>query len=432
MENNVIEANYPITFRQTDADFLGQHLKNRHSVILIGMKRVGISNFLRFFLNHGGVIGKYIDNKNRHLFIPVDLNDMVEKEFYPFWILTLKRIGDATSKLKGKKSLNKYVEDLFLDSIQSKDTFKTLENIRKALVRISQEKIFPTIFFIRFDRIKDIVTPEFFGNLQGLKDATHHRLSYVFTSFRSLDKLSPSVFPKSSLPVFAQNQYMKPAQRKDIETIFESYRDRYKLSFSIELKNYLFELVDGYVQYLQLALICLHERNKNEKDKNDLFELLSKDERIILQSEELWESLDGKEKPVLLKVAKDQKITAEEKNSASYLWNTGFIGEKGIFSKLFSEFLKIADAKNVRLLTDHDVEFSKKENLLFNFLKTKIGEICEREEIIKAVWAEVEELGVSDWAIDRLVARLRSKLKTKKSPYEIVTVKTRGYKLLNA
>ena len=53
----------------------------------------------------------------------------------------------------------------------------------------------------------------------------------------------------------------------------------------------------------------------------------------------------------------------------------------------------------------------------------------EREEIIQAVWPEVEEVGVSDWAIDRLVARLRAKLKSQNAKVEIQTVKTRGYKM---
>ena len=426
MENAVIETKYPITFRQKDALSLGGQLKNRHSVVLIGMKRVGISNFLRFFLNHRDIVETYIADNNQHLFIPVDLNDLVEKEVYPFWILTLKRIGDMVEKFSKEEALKKDIENLFLDSIQSKDTFKTLENLRKVLIRITDSGILPTIFFIRFDRLKDMVTQELFGNLQGLKDVTHHKLAYVFTSFRSLDGLSPAVFPKSSLPVFAQDLYVKPAQKQDIEIIFDSYKDRYKLSLAEALKNSLFELVDGYVQYLQLALISLHERNKSIKDKDELFALLSKDERIILQSEELWESLEPGEKEVLLKVANNQKVAPEEERVASYLWNTGFINDGGLFSQLFSHYLKIVEVKN----ENHDVELSKKENLLFNFLKTKLGQICEREEIIKAVWAEVEELGVSDWAIDRLVARLRSKLKAKKSSFEIVTVKTRGYKII--
>jgi DNA-binding response OmpR family regulator len=46
------------------------------------------------------------------------------------------------------------------------------------------------------------------------------------------------------------------------------------------------------------------------------------------------------------------------------------------------------------------------------------------------VWPEYEEFGVSDWTIDRLIARLRAKLKQQQSTYTIVTVKTRGYKLV--
>jgi len=62
MENKTIEALYPISFRQEDASVLGEHLKNRNSVILTGMKRVGISNFLRFFLNHKKISKTYISD----------------------------------------------------------------------------------------------------------------------------------------------------------------------------------------------------------------------------------------------------------------------------------------------------------------------------------------------------------------------------------
>ena len=75
------------------------------------------------------------------------------------------------------------------------------------------------------------------------------------------------------------------------------------------------------------------------------------------------------------------------------------------------------------------IHLTRKEHLLFTLLESHIGNICEREEIIETVWPEYKELGVSDWAIDRLVARVRVKLKQQGSPYEIVTVRTRGYKL---
>jgi DNA-binding winged helix-turn-helix (wHTH) protein len=431
MKNAIIEALYPISFRKDDATTLGQHLKNRNSVVLIGVKRVGISNFLRFFLNHRAIAKTYIADGNFHLFIPVDLNDLVEREVFPFWILTLKRILDSVENSSLREQTKKYIERLFLDSMQSKDTFLTIENVKKSLARITGENVLPTVFFIRFDRLKEIVTPELFGNLQGLKDAANQKVSYVFTSFRGLTDLAPKVFTKSSISLFARTMYIKPAKNEDTRMIFETYKAKYKLSLGDSLRNSLFEIVDGYVQYLQLGLISLHESGARLKDKKELFDFLSKDERIILQSEELWESLSNIEQEVLLKIEKGQGISPEERKGASYLWDSGFVSENGkktiVFSPLFSHYLK---QRQIIKGNAGNVDLSKKEHLLFTYLESKIGTICEREEIIEAVWSEVEEIGVSDWAIDRLVARLRVKLKSQKAKFEIQTIKTRGYKMV--
>ncbi len=433
MKTEVIEALYPVSFREQDSKILGKHLKDRNSVVLIGIKRVGISNFLRFFLNHKDIAKTYIGDGNSHLFIPVDLNDLVEREVFPFWILTLKRIYDSVENSGLTKETKKYIERLFLDSMQSKDIFLTIESVKKSLAKITQEKVLPTIFFIRFDRLKEVITPELFGNLQGLKDAANRKVSYVFTSFRGLTDLSPTVFTKSSISLFAENLYIKPVEEKDTKIIFDTYKTKYRLSLSSSLENALFEFVDGYVQYMQLALISLHEANVKFQSKEELFNFLSKDERIILQSEELWESLGDAEKEVLLRIEKAQKISKEDRKQGAYLWDCGLIVERKakdvIFSSLFSYYLK---QRQMNKPNGSSIELSKKENLLFNFLKSKVGNICEREEIIQAVWPEVEEFGISDWAIDRLVARLRVKLKSQNAKFEIQTVKTRGYKMVES
>ena len=426
MENSVIEANYPLAFRKDDAVSLGEHLKNRHSVVLIGMKRVGISNFLRFFLNNKDIAKTYISDGMTHLFVPVDLNDLVEKEVAPFWILTLKRISDVVAKSSFKKEVKKKIEMFFLDSIQSQDLFLTIDSVRRSLVELTENGFLPTLFFIRFDRMKDAATPEFFANLQGLKDATHHKLSYVFTSYRSLDTLSPIVFTRASLSVFSKDLYIKPTKREDTKIIFETYKERYKLSLSSLIEQALLDIVDGYNQYLQLSLIYLHEQQNTLKTKDELFEALSKDEGIILQSEELWESMESQEKNVIAKIVRNDKVTKEEIDWAKYLWDTGFVEGLRVFSSLFDHYVRQTEKKS----SNNIVELTKKENLLFNFLKDNLSSVCEREQIISKVWPEVEALGVSDWAIDRLVARVRNKLKLQKSQFEIQTIRTRGYKLV--
>src|SRR5436189_4885674 len=95
MKNSIPEAGYPVKFRRTDSLTLASHLYHRHSLELIGMKRVGINNFLRFFLFQKHIEKKYISPEGKNLFIYVDLNDLVEHDLFAFWQLTLKRIMDA-------------------------------------------------------------------------------------------------------------------------------------------------------------------------------------------------------------------------------------------------------------------------------------------------------------------------------------------------
>lgn len=429
MDQRVTEASYPLTFRQEEAKKLGEYIKQRQSVSLVGMKRVGISNFLRFFLNHKEVVGQYISSDHKYLFIPVDLNDLIEREIYPFWTLVLKRIVDASEDSELSEETKKKINALFLTSIQSQDLFLLIDSIRKALSLIAENDIYPTLFFLRFDRLKDAFNPSFFDNLEGLRDATNDRASYVFTSYRSLDSLFPEV--KNRLSVFAQVMHVRPASEEDMAVIYDSYKKRYNFELTNDVEHALFKLVNGNVQYLQLALILLNEKKDLQiTTKEKLLEVLLNDERITLESEELWESLSKEEKQVLLPVAKGEKVSTDDKTKATYLWDTGFIQENSdkeiVFSPLLQHYLVGKDAEDKKTQV---VDLTRKEHLLFSLLESQIGEICEREKIIESVWPEYQEFGVSDWAIDRLVARVRVKLRQQNSPYEIVTVRTRGYKL---
>jgi DNA-binding winged helix-turn-helix (wHTH) protein len=427
----VMEAGYPLTFRKKEASELGGHLKHHHSVVLIGMKRVGISNFLRFFLYHEQIIPTYIHNGLEQLFVHVDLNDLVERNISAFWTLLLTRLVDAVQRSDIPEAEKKHCRRLFVQSIQLKDQFFTVDSVRKVLETLGNDNQYPTLFFIRFDRIAEAITPEFFSNLLGLRDAVKQKMSYVFTSVRPLPDLAPEVFHRAHLSVFSRDMYLTPATVADMHIILDTLEAQYHVVLDDAMRSALVDLSGGYVQYLQLGLIRLREEAKLPSLKSALFSLLSKDEQILFQSEELFESLTKTEKEILLQVKQGSHITQMQRDSAQYLWNTGILREeKGktvFFSPLFEDYIG-------RLSSEGQTgqEFTKKEHLLFTFLKDHEGELCEREQIITSVWSEQEEMGISDWAIDRLIARLRNKLKMQGSPYQIVTVVTRGYKLVRS
>lgn len=427
MEFEVIEQTYPETFRQDITKELVEQLSKRHNVVFIGMRRVGISNFLRFFLYHKKLHHQFA-RQQKHLHIPVDLNDLIERNTFAFWVLTLKRVLDTVETADFEPKTKKYIENLFLDGIQSKNLFLLIENIKKALNKIISEGFYPTIFFIRFDRISESASAEFFANLEGIKDAANHKLSFVFTTSRGLNSVSPKVFSHTSLSLAQSEIFLKPASETDLKIICDAYIKRFGLRISEELERELIRLTGGYVQYLQLSLISLNEPENSISQPKELFKFLNSDERINLQSEELWDGLTSPEQQILLKVLNNQKLTEKDLKDGKYLFESGFINEdQKIFSPIFEHFLKgkISQGEG----SNGKIELSKKEHLLFSFLKENLGEICEREAIIEAVWPEEEALGVSDWAIDRLVARLRKKIK-EEGEFEIVTIKTRGFKMV--
>jgi hypothetical protein len=431
MNSSVIESSYPLTFRKHDAKTLGEHLRLRHSVELVGMKRVGISNFLRFFLNHQDIVPHYISAEQQHLFIPVDLNNLVEFKIFPFWILTFKRLVDALDAYPNHAQLKSKISKLFLSSIQSQDLFLTVENIRQSLVEIIRADISPTIFFIRFDRLQDVATGELFANLQGLIDATGHSLAYVFTGSRSLDQVAPDVFPRRALSGFSQVLHIKPATKQDIQIIFETFEQKYQLKPSAEILQQLITLSGGHVQYLLVSLIILNEYLTKNQSVSDIEEIILHDERTTLQSEEIWESLARSEQVVLQTVTSGNKIDKDSHQEAKYLWECGILEDMKdsstkVFSPLFEHYLH----QNQKSVFTASTDMTKKEFDLYELLRKNMEQVCERDMIVEAIWPEYEEIGVSDWTIDRLVARLREKLKKNHSPYSIITVRTRGYKLV--
>jgi len=420
----VIEVKYPLKFRKADAQVLGEHVRLRHNVDLVGMKRVGIGDFLSFFLYRRDIIKKYIDAREKHLLIPVDLNDLVEIKLFAFWILTQKRVVDAIEKTRLDGKVKKQINLFFLDSIESQDLFLAIENLRRTFVEIVKAGILPTIFFLRFDRMASIVNDDFFANLQGLREATGQNLSYVFTSFRSISEI---------VPLFTHAMYIKPAQRRDCEIILKALRAKYRITLAGRLSQKIVQISGGHAQYLYLSMLVLGQYlAKNKLSEGEILNVLSQDERLMLQSEEIRDSLLDSEREVIIRIVEGRKINAYQKAKAKYLWETGLVvnreGEVGVFSPLLGVFLKgngTGEGKG-------NVEFTKKENLLFSLLLENLGALCEREKIIEAVWPEAEELGVSDWTIDRLAARLREKLKGQKSELQLITVKTRGFKLVKA
>ena len=95
-------------------------------------------------------------------------------------------------------------------------------------------------------------------------------------------------------------------------------------------------------------------------------------------------------------------------------------------------WLKIDERKKEARVDGQQVMLSRKEYDLLLYLHGNAGQVCSRDEIIRAVWPESVDLaGISDATIDQLVHRLREKVEPEPSqPARIISKKAFGYMLV--
>lgn len=149
----------------------------------------------------------------------------------------------------------------------------------------------------------------------------------------------------------------------------------------------------------------------------------------------------------------NNNITPNDDESLASLQKKGLIKNRNIFSDLFKQYLvnknhqtpssqlenskKYLGLKQITLdnqtrrvyLNEKEItNLTGQEFRLLEYFFQNPERICNREEVIRAVWAEGQEQGISDEAIDQLVTRLRAKIeKDKSNPQHLLTIRGRGF-----
>ncbi len=97
--------------------------------------------------------------------------------------------------------------------------------------------------------------------------------------------------------------------------------------------------------------------------------------------------------------------------------------------QIWPEWLRIDEEKGEVRADGKVLALSRKEHDLVVFLSSRTGKLCQRDELVSAIWPEVTgSEGVSDAAIDQLVHRLRLKVEPNPAqPARIISRKGFGY-----
>lgn len=371
-------------FRKQDFNAICEAIESGRDILLLGMRRVGINEMLRLFapsLPYPGQI--------------VDLGSLSQLTNFNLW-LTILRVFRSIANRELEQTTLRVLEARYLDAITHHSDqllLLVLIDYAEAIGRLRKNHV---LVLSRFDRLPAELLTEAINFIVSAKER-FPLLNFVLTSHKDIRELA-------QLPL--EKMYILPLNRSELKLQLKYWN----------INSYpenIFELSGGH-SYLAKTIATGFTQDS---------------EAVEFICDEIWASLSKADKQILIDYPKGSGGSL----STDYLARTGILTKNGVFAEVFANFIaKVAttNSEKVQLNSAEQLELTKKELSLLELLLENQGSICSRDSIVATVWPEVSGLGVSDWAIDKLVARLRAKLRSNGWEYQVKTVKSRGFKLL--
>lgn len=430
---------YPPKTREREFKLIIPYLEKGLSTQLVGIPGCGKSNVLRLLsYNRDARYNNYGDYEKLLHFVYLDCSEVNDKslfEILKFILISLSFSLGERRMMKDSQKINGFLKE----GLSGGDELMLFQSLKKSIDYLSiEKKLTVNLLFDKFESIIPSVTPQFFNNLNSLRNRAKYRFGCIFSLIRPLEELlDPSLLTDFHDLIAGNIVYV--SFRDDVWLDFRaSYIEKAaRKKLDEEQKRKILELTGGHSRLSKLSF----EAIVTEDDPiENIEEFLKKRSTIQKALHEIWHALLPAEQLAL----KENVIFEKIKEEFPYLSNTFLRDEKGITIPLFESFIKNIPVESTELLSYDegrneiyigDVQISDRlspsEFRLLRYLIQNKGKICTKDEIITATWSEQKSLeGVTDQALDQIFYRLRKKVeKDPANPHYIQTLKGTGYKL---
>ena len=375
---------YPTTYRQHDVQRILQAVRVGESAAVVGLSGAGKSNLLGFMAHRTAPM------LSHHRLVLVDCNR-----------LNLNSLGSGN--LLDLASLNQAFYRLCQRALGAEPATADIDAFEALEVAIGQalgqtQKL--TLLIDRFDRLltprtSDASTQtnlpvDLFNNLRVLRDTYKFKMTYVISTRHTLSDAS-----ELAELFHAHTLWLGPLSQSDAEWNVQRYAERIGVSWNDEAAHKLIQFSGGYPALLRASCEAYATGTALTQPA------LNDSEAVRARVREFWA---------------DQPTEAEIEKS-------GLTNNPMLFAGRPAPQTTI-DTSNL----------TAKENALLQHLQAHPNEVCEKDDIIRAVWSEDQVFmrGVRDDSLAQVVRRLREKIETNPSePQLILTVPGRGYRFVS-
>jgi DNA-binding winged helix-turn-helix (wHTH) protein len=359
---------YPADYRLQEVQSILKAVRAGECVSIVGLSGAGKSNLLGFIAHYPGL------SNSAPTFILADLNRLPDSEPAAVFRLLSQLIkadqtaGDEYSALEASLERRLRYDSIICILLDRFD----------ALHRLSAQSSATHIAAVH----------SVYANLRSLRDSFKYRLTFVTATRSPLDSST-----ELAELFFANTLWLGPLDSSDARWSVAQFAKRKGLGWSPVEIDRLVEISWGYPSLLR-AVCEAHAAGTPLQ-----IEALSHSEVVRERVAEFWEDHP------------DHEALSRSRLEGQPLLLQG----------------KLEETIGAGIDT---ADLSAKEYLLLEYFQAHANQVCEKDELIHAVWPEdkIFERGIRDDSLAQLVHRLRVKIeKDVSTPHHIQTIPGRGY-----
>jgi hypothetical protein len=446
----------PNTLRQDDGAYILQRVVDGDCSALVGVSNTGKSYLLRT-VAQPEVQRRMADlDVGDYVFAYVDFNLMLEATEQGFYELILRCLMEELQKRDTGADFLERLQGAYQTLVEPPSAFQISLSFSEGLTAVCQGTSRNLVLlFDEFDEPYEQIDGRAFLNLRALKDKYRERLSFVTATNRRLSNIRRGRDVDEFVELFEPfTRFLGPLSRSDVDEVVSWVASQEGYTFDDEDRSFLYHHADGHLGLLLAICRALGEvTGEPVRDASQDWLIHRQvrdrlDREINVQGEcrKLWDDLTEVQQDALIAVVGAEEEVDEQ--ALESLRNKGIVcrGQELLFSPIMESFVRRQRlrrrrrAEGVRV----DVEsgtvwvdgqetatLTDLEYRLLLLLYGQLNNICDKYQIVEAVWGEDYIEQVDDARIDKLLSRLRAKIEPDpRNPSYLVTVRGRGYRLV--
>jgi len=420
---------------------------------IVGVSNVGKSDLLRAVYSTE-IQQRFLTDATQYVFIHIDFNLMVALTEQGFYELILRNTLAELKRLQGPPTLLEQAEALYHRVVDPGTPFLVPLSFNECIIALGDglgQRI--VLLYDEFDEAFQEIDARVFLNLRALRDRFAERLIYVVCTEKQLEESRREPEVAEFCEMFAHHTlFLNMLDDSDARRVLKAFAREEEFEFSAEGENFVIAQAGGHPGLLRAVGHVLAQVGGDPPTYKLVRERLDSDHNVRGECAKLWNDLTPVEQDALIAfVDRGQAgLGAWPPGVEQGLRRKGIVipgkgGQLRVFGVLFEGFarrqkrVKVqgtpgvwvdVDAGDVWVDGELVPTLTDLEYRLLLLLYGRLDKICDKYQIVEAVWGEEYIDEVDDARIDKLVSRLRQKIEPDpgESRY-LTTIRGRGYKL---